>query len=147
MSPLRLADLVLVAHFAFVLFVLAGLPLILLGARHWHWIRNRTFRLVHAGAILFVAAESLLGIACPLTDWENALRGTGSTQSFIGHWLSRLLYYPFAEWVFTVAYCAFAGAVAYAWFAVPPRPGSRQSGPGGRDTLPSAEGEPPPRPR
>jgi len=116
-----LADLVLVVHFLFVLFVVGGLAAIVAGARHWSWVRNRTFRLAHLAAIAFVAAESLLGIACPLTLWEDALRGGGPARSFVGRWVARLLYYDFPEWVFALAYCAFAAAVAWAWRRVPPR--------------------------
>jgi len=76
----------------------------------------------HLGAILFVAAESLIGMACPLTVWEDALRRTGPQESsFVGRWVARLLYYDFPEWVFAAAYIAFALAVALAWRLVPPR--------------------------
>jgi len=116
------ADLVLVVHFLFVLFVVGGLALIVAGARRWPWVRNRPFRIAHIAAIGFVVAESLLGIACPLTVWEDALRG-GSAQmrSFVGRWVAWLLYYDFPEWVFALAYCLFGLAVAWAWHAVPPR--------------------------
>jgi uncharacterized protein DUF2784 len=116
-----LADLVLFVHFLFVLFVVGGLAAIVAGARHWGWVRNRAFRLAHLAAIVFVAGESLLGIACPLTLWEDALRGGGPARSFVGRWVAWLLYYDFPEWVFALAYCAFAGAVAWAWRRVPPR--------------------------
>jgi uncharacterized protein DUF2784 len=116
-----LADGVLVVHVLFVLFVVGGLAAIVVGARRWGWVRNRAFRVVHLAAIGFVAAESLLGIACPLTVWEDALRGGGPAQTFVGRWASRLLYYDFPEWVFAVAYCAFLGAVFWAWRGVPPR--------------------------
>lgn len=123
MSPEALADAILAVHFLFVLFVVCGFASILAGAAlSWDWIRNRAFRLAHLAAIAFVAAESLAGIACPLTVWEDALRrAAGPERSFIGRWLSRLLYYDFPEWVFTLAYALFAIAVAAAWYLVPPR--------------------------
>jgi uncharacterized membrane protein YfcA len=123
MSPGLLADAILVIHALFVLFVIGGLALILLGARGWSWVRNRTFRALHLAAIAFVAAEALLGFTCPLTSWEDWLRTGGPGQrSFVGHWVARLLYYDLPEWVFATAYCAFALAVIWAWFAIPPRP-------------------------
>lgn len=122
MSAGLVADAILVIHALFVLFVVSGLVLILLGARRWSWVRNRTFRALHLAAIALVAAEALLGIACPLTIWEDMLRAAGPGQrSFIGRWVARLLYYDFPEWVFATAYCAFALAVLWAWRAVPPR--------------------------
>ncbi len=118
-----LADAILILHVAFVLFVVVGLILILAGARRWSWVRNRAFRAAHLGAIVFVSAEALLGITCPLTRWEDLLRSAGPQErSFIGRWLARLLYYEFPEWVFAIAYCAFALVVLWAWRAVPARP-------------------------
>ena len=122
-----IADAVLVVHALFVVFVVGGFVLILLGARSWGWVRNRTFRVLHLAAIAFVAAEALLGIACPLTTWEDALRGASSERSFVGRWVARLLYYDFPEWIFTAAYCAFAITVVWAWIAIPPRPSRRNN--------------------
>jgi hypothetical protein len=124
-----LADLVLVVHLLFVLFVVGGLAAIVVGARRWPWVRSRRLRLVHLGAIALVAAESLLGIACPLTVWEDALRGGAAARSFVGRWAARVLYYDLPEWVFAAAYCAFAALVVWAWRRVPPRAKSA-AGPG-----------------
>ena len=60
-----LADLVLVVHFCIAAFITAGFVLIPLGAAvGWRWVRLRRLRLLHAGAIAFVALESLAGMAC-----------------------------------------------------------------------------------
>lgn len=119
-----LADAILLLHFAFVLFVVGGLALICAGAAlRWSWVRARTFRSLHLGAILLVVGESLVGVACPLTIWEDALRRAGPQHaSFVGRWVARLLYYDFPEWVFATAYLVFALAVAIAWRLVPPHP-------------------------
>src|SRR4051812_47293718 len=110
---MHLADIVLATHFAFVLLVVGALPLIWIGAaRGWRWVRNFNFRLAHLGAIVFVVLEALLGIACPLTVWEDALRGDSRSAGFIARWLARLLYYDFPEWVFMCAYVGFAALVA-----------------------------------
>jgi hypothetical protein len=123
-----LADAILSVHFSFVLFIVGGFALISAGAAlGWGWVRNRSFRAVHLGAILLVAAESLAGIACPLTVWEDALRRAGPlASSFIGRWVARILYYDFPEWVFAAAYCAFALATVLVWRLVPPRPRDRR---------------------
>lgn len=117
-----IADAILVVHALFVLFVVGSLVLVLLGARRWSWVRNRSFRTLHLAAIAVVTAEALLGITCPLTAWEDAFRGGSPERSFVGRWVARLLYYDFPEWVFATAYCAFALAVLWAWRAIPPRP-------------------------
>jgi hypothetical protein len=123
-----LADTILLIHFAFVLFVVGGLLLTWLGAWcGWQWIRNRRFRLAHLAAIVFVAGEALLGIMCPLTEWEDALRGATSGKSFIARWVHQLMFFSAPEWVFTVLYVAFALVVAATWWFVPPwRPQSKK---------------------
>lgn len=121
-----LADLILIVHFAFVLFVVGGLALIWVGAAlSWRWVRNFRFRIAHLAAIVFVAAESLAGIWCPLTVWEDALRGTRSEMSFIARWIHRMLFYSFPEWVFTAIHVLFALVVLATFWLVRPEPRSR----------------------
>jgi hypothetical protein len=116
------ADALLVLHFAIVLFIVGGLILTWAGvALGWGWIRNPWFRYLHLGAIAFVAAEALLGIACPLTIWEDMLRGGVRAESFVGRWVERLLYYRAPEWVFTAAYVAWTAATLVTLGLVPPR--------------------------
>jgi hypothetical protein len=66
-------------------------------------------------------AEALLGKVCPLTLWEDALRGAHSDTSFIARWIHHVMFYSFPEWVFTTAYVLFAFAVAVTFWIVPPR--------------------------
>ena len=117
-----LADAIVVIHLLIMVFITAGLPLIYIGAaRRWRWIRDWRWRVTHLAAIGVVAAESLAGIVCPLTLWEDALRGQESKEGFIERWVDRILFYDFPVWVFTVAYTVFAALVIVTWFAVPPR--------------------------
>jgi len=116
------ADALLVLHFAIVLFIVGGLILTWAGvALGWGWIRNPWFRYLHLGAIAFVAIEALLGVACPLTVWEDMLRGGVRAESFVGRWVERLLYYRAPEWVFTAAYVAWTAATLVTLRLVPPR--------------------------
>ena len=125
MSPGFLADLVLLLHVAVVLFVVAGLPLIVGGnLAGWRWVNGWWFRLAHLLAIVVVVAESWLGIACPLTTLEVWLRAQAGqapqVESFIGYWMQRLLYYTLAPWVFILAYTVFGLLVLLAWWRYPP---------------------------
>jgi hypothetical protein len=116
-----LADVVVAFHLLIVLFILLGVPLVYLGAAlHWPWVRSRRWRMLHLGAILFVAAESLLGITCPLTVWEDTLRGQRTAGGFLERWIDQLIFYDAPAWVFTTAYMAFAALVLVTWFVVPP---------------------------
>jgi hypothetical protein len=122
-----LADAVVTVHFMIVLFVLAGVPLVYLGlAMRWAWVRGWRWRLLHLAAILFIAAESLFGISCPLTVWEDALRHRQSGTGFIERWIDQLLFYNAPAWMFTAAYSAFAALVLITWAAVPPIRQSRR---------------------
>ncbi|HKQ29218.1 MAG TPA: DUF2784 domain-containing protein [Burkholderiales bacterium] len=117
-----LADAVLVGHFAIAAFIVCGLLFVWIGAAlGWRWIRNPWFRYLHLAAIAFVAAEALLGIACPLTAWEDLLRGSVRAESFIARWVHRLLYYRAPEWVFTTAYALWTLATLLTLWLVPPR--------------------------
>jgi hypothetical protein len=117
-----MADAVLVVHFLIVAFIVGGLVLVWVGAPlGWGWVRNPWFRYLHLGAIAFVAAEALLGIACPLTVWEDLLRGGLRPESFVGRWVRAVLYYRAPEWVFTTLYVGWAAATLVTLRAVPPR--------------------------
>ncbi len=120
------ADLLLALHFSFVVFVVAGLVLILVGAaRHWGWVRNPYFRLVHLAAIAVVVLQAWLGRICPLTAWEMALREKAGDETyrgaFVAHWIQELLYYDAPAWVFTLCYTLFGALVAASWIWIRPR--------------------------
>jgi hypothetical protein len=115
------ADAILVVHAAFVLFVVGGLVAIWIGlALHRPFARNIWFRGAHLAAIAFVVAETLLGFMCPLTIWEDALRGQSSNQGFIERWIHSWLFYNWPTWVFNTIYVAFGGLVAWTWARFPP---------------------------
>jgi polyferredoxin len=124
-----LADALLVFHFLIAGFIVSGLILVWIGAlAGWRWIRDPWFRYLHLAAIVFVAAEALLGYACPLTLWEDLLRGGARPESFVGGWLQRLLFYNAPEWLFTTLYAAWAAATLLTLRLVPPVPPKRKAG-------------------
>ena len=120
------ADTLLVLHASFVLFVILGLVLVIIGKlASWGWVRNPWFRSIHLAAIGVVVLQAWLGIICPLTTWEMSFRRLAGDVTyegtFISYWIGRLLYYQAPMWVFVVAYTAFAGLVVLSWFWVRPR--------------------------
>jgi Protein of Unknown function (DUF2784) len=121
-----LADTIVVAHLLIVLFVLTGVPLVYFGAaRHWAWVQDWRWRLLHLLAIAVIASESIFGINCPLTVWEDRLRGQQTSTGFIERWVDAVLFYDAPTRVFAAAYVAFAALVAITWIAVPPTLGKR----------------------
>jgi hypothetical protein len=122
LSAPALADLILLAHAAFVLFVVGGLVAIWIGiAARMRFAYNRWFRGAHIAAIAFVTAESLLGFMCPLTIWEDRLRGNESGPGFIQRWVHAWLYWDVPAAWFTPVYVAFLLLVAWTWVRHPPR--------------------------
>ena len=126
MNYRMLADGVLILHALFIVFVVLGLVLTLVGAlRSWRWIRHPWFRLVHLLCIGVVVAQSWLGEICPLTKWESRLREAageaGYHGMFIAHWLREFIYYDVAPEVFTALYTGFGLVVLLVWVLIPPR--------------------------
>lgn len=118
----HLADIVLLVHLAIAMFIVGGLVAVCTYAWHsWRWTRGFRFRLLHALAIGIVAVESMLGLQCPLTVWEDALRGLHSDAGFIQRWAGHLLFYDLPPTVFMMAYIGAALLTAIAWIKVPPQ--------------------------
>ncbi len=121
-----LADLILLLHVGFVVFVVIGLVLIFIGGwRSWSWVRRPLFRIAHLGAIGVVVAQAWMGQECPLTTLEMWLRGLAGDAtypgSFIAYWLETLLYYQAPPIVFTLAYSGFGLLVLLSWWWVRPQ--------------------------
>lgn len=129
LSPLTatmLANAILIAHVGVVAFIVLGSVAILIGGvRHWRWVRGYRWRLLHVLLMGFVALQAWLGELCPLTVWEQDLRRLGGQavyeESFIEHWLGRLIFFEAPWWAFVAVYTALAVLVIAAWFIVPPR--------------------------
>jgi len=87
MLPRALADLVLLVHAAFVLFVVLG------GFAVLRWPR---LAWIHLPAAAWGAVIEFAGWICPLTPLENRLRGlagdAGYQGGFVEHYLLALLY-------------------------------------------------------
>jgi hypothetical protein len=120
-----MADAILVLHAIIVLFNVGALPVIWVGHfRGWKFVRNFYFRIVHLLLIGVVVAENLLGVICPLTTWEDALRSGSRAErpnAFIAYWIHQLLFYDAPGWVFTMAYVLFFLLVLFTSFWVRPR--------------------------
>lgn len=84
-----IADMVVLVHAAFVLFVVLG------GVAALRWPR---LAWLHIPAAVWGIAIEFGGCICPLTDLENLLRsmggGTGYAGSFIKHYLEPIIYPP-----------------------------------------------------
>lgn len=116
-AALFLADGLVVAHLAFVAFVMAGGFLL----RRWPWLVG-----LHLPAACWGAYIEFSGGICPLTPLENQLRvlGGGGTYSgdFIQRYLLPVLYpefltLPLQQWLGTAVVGVNFAAYALAWRA------------------------------
>jgi len=119
------ADLVLIIHGLYVLFIVGGLAMIMLGAASgWAWIRNFWFRAIHLAAICSVALLSWLEVICPLTILEVHYRQQAGQEAyhetFIAYWLHKILYYEAPMWIFSACYTLFGLAVLVTWICITP---------------------------
>lgn len=82
-----MADLVVVVHLAFILFVVAGSLL----ARRCQWLPW-----LHVPSLMWAAGSITIGLPCPLTPLEKLLRGLGGEGAyrggFIDHYVEGVLY-------------------------------------------------------
>jgi len=120
------ADGVVALHVAYVAFVVLAVPAILLGGlRGAGWVHNSWFRNIHLTMIAIVVVQSLCGVTCPLTVWENRLRTLAGQQgyqrSFIGQWLHDLLFFDVSPGTFAIIYSVFGALVVGLYLAFPPR--------------------------
>ena len=121
-----LADVVVLLHFAFVAFIVLGFVVIWVGYFfRWAFVRNRYFRLAHLLAMGYVLAEALLGITCPLTNWEADLRRLAGesqihTESFMEHWTHRLMFFDLKPETFTVIYAFVFVLIVLTYWVVKP---------------------------
>ena len=81
------ADLLVVVHFSFILFVILGALL----AFRWRWVIR-----VHLPAVVWGMLIEFQDWTCPLTPWENRLREMageeGYSAGFIEHYLLSVIY-------------------------------------------------------
>jgi len=81
------ADIIVIIHFLFVVFVVAGGLLVL----KWRWVVYG-----HIPAAIWGALLEFMGWGCPLTPLEKSLRiaagGEGYEGGFIQHYLVPLIY-------------------------------------------------------
>jgi hypothetical protein len=125
MSKTALANILLVIHFAWALWMVSGVLIALLGflwSRLWTW---RRFRIAHLIGLVLTATTPLWpGGTCPLTIWEWQLRAAGSPvtqpESFIIHWIREVLFWDVDPAILTMISATGAAAAAILFFFRPP---------------------------
>jgi hypothetical protein len=98
-----LANLVVVVHLAYFVFVVGGFVSIVIGAKQkWKWVYNPWFRIIHLLAVFVVLVEDVLQVPCPLNILEGRLRAPvpspAEASSEIGYVLDLLLHHTIPGW-------------------------------------------------
>jgi hypothetical protein len=71
-----MADLIGVIHAAVAMFAVIGMGAICFGTIFgWRWTENAIFRVAHFWVIAFVMIRLVTGSPCPLSKWEDGIRG------------------------------------------------------------------------
>lgn len=92
-----LADIIVVMHFAWILFMLWGFILTLRGFLQKEFFERWFFRTLHLCGIAYVSVLATMGKYCPLTVWENTLRQKYDPSltypgSFMIHYFEKFVY-------------------------------------------------------
>ena len=122
-----LADLIVAFHFLYVVFAVGGQLAIMTGwFFKWQFVRQPIFRTFHLAAVGFVALEAVIGMICPLTEWEYNLRQLAGQSvdrdlSFIARLIRMIIYYDFPPWIFAFIHISFGILVVLTFVFVPPR--------------------------
>ena len=91
------ADVIVVIHFIWIVFMLLGFFLTIYGFFKKEFFDWWLFRTLHLSGILFVGMLTLLQRFCPLTILENLSRAQYNVEatypgSFIVHYIEKLVY-------------------------------------------------------
>ena len=107
------ADAVVLIHFGFVLFVVAGGLLVC----RWRWVA-----LLHLPAVVWAVLLEFRGWLCPLTPLELSLRAAGGqagySGGFVAHYILPVLYPAELDRILQMALGSFVIAVnvaVYGW--------------------------------
>ncbi len=120
-TPESLAIVILAVHAAIIAFNLFGLVAIPLGAWcRWRFVRVMWWRALHVAVLAIVALQALLGRACFLTIWQDALAGNETGTPLIVRWVNWLIYWPLPISFFAALYVAVFAYTLALWFLVPP---------------------------
>jgi len=124
-----LADLVLFAHFAWIIFMLAGFFMTAAAFKYGRIFGWWLFRTIHLAGISYVCLLAALGKPCPLTLLENTLAarydpGAVYPGSFLAHYIGRLVYPDVPPMLLLVPTLCIGIFTAVVFIFKPPLPGA-----------------------
>jgi hypothetical protein len=121
-----LADITVFIHLLFILFLIFGLLLIVLGIfKKWPIIKDIKFRALHLLGFLIVVGFEFAGLLCPLTYLEIYLREKEDLNgvyfgSFIAHYIEKIIYWEIPLELIVIPTSAVTFLTALLFILVPP---------------------------
>jgi len=119
MPQMIFAEAILTIHLAVILFNIAGLILIPIGALlRWRIVRIAWLRITHLALLAIIAGQALMGRECFLTLWQDRLAAIGQrAEPEIMNQINNLIYWNLPLSFFTPLYTAiFLYVAALSWF-------------------------------
>jgi hypothetical protein len=122
---LWVGHLVLFLHFAFVVFVVGMIPLLLIGLeQNWLWIYDPTLRYLHLLLQGIVGVEVLCRWPCPFTWLENICRSKAGrplyTNGFVDYWSQKFFSMPINAMAFNGVCLVIFFSSLWLWIQIPP---------------------------
>ena len=120
------ANLLLLLHFIYVMIVVVGqLVIVIGGIFRWTIVKKIVPRVIHLVMILIVAFLDIVNLPCPLTIWENQLRHkagqiTDWELTFVERLLRNIVFMRLPESFFEYIYIGFAILVLLTFIIIPP---------------------------
>ena len=115
-------ELLLILHFAVILYMIFGFPVVLK--------LNRPFpRYIHATTLAIITLLMIMKVPCPITILEENLSGESYGGSFIATWLNRIIYVEGFDPIYIfIATLIFAGLVFSSFIWHPIKHGRPEAG-------------------
>ena len=120
------ADIIVIIHFIWIVFMLLGFFLTLYGFFRKEFFDWWLFRTLHLSGILFVGISTLLQRFCPLTILENLSRAKYSPDnaylgSFIIHYIEKLVYPEINQTLLSILTVLGAVFILVIFVIIPPK--------------------------
>lgn len=120
------ADLIIVLHFLWILFMVGGFIYTLCGFWKKGIFNRWLFRILHLIGIVYVGLLVIMGKSCPLTILENTLRAKSNPSqtylgSFVVYYIEKLVYPNVNPYIICTGTLIFALSTVLLFFIRPPQ--------------------------
>ncbi len=121
-----LSYLMVLLHSLCVLFIVLSVPVIMAGhLLQWPFVKNFYYRSIHLGMLMVPVVETILGLPCPLTLWENQLRKLGGLEEYskgcLQYWMEQWFHLAINAQTVDITSLLIGISCVFLCFLVPPK--------------------------